>query len=74
MTDSRQLFIKVKLWFKQLMNLDVCEQEEKLHELLVKKTLTHEQLKLLSDMLIADNIRKLKKTQLAKSKSISENR
>ena len=68
MTDSRQLFIKVKLWFNQLMNLDVCEQEKKLHELLVKKTLTHEQLKLLSDMLIADNIRKLKKSQKQKLK------
>jgi hypothetical protein len=73
MTDSKKSFIQVKLWFSKLMNLTIREQEVELRLLKQQEILNKQQLKLLNEMLVADNLRKLQKTQIASTKIPSVN-
>ena len=73
MTTSRQLFIKVKLWFAELMNLSITEQETRLKKLYLEQVLNKSQITLLKEMLAADN-RKKTKTQAPIGKAQSEHK
>ena len=54
MTDSQKSFVKIKLWFTQLVNSSSTEQLSKLKELTEDGTLDEKQVKILKGMLQAD--------------------
>ena len=54
MTDSQKSFVKIKLWFTQLVNLSSTEQLSKIKELTKDATLDEKQIKILKGMLQAD--------------------
>ncbi len=54
MTDSQKSFVKVKLWFSQLINQNHSEQIAQIDQLHLDGTLDEAEIKLLKDMLQAD--------------------
>ena len=54
MTDSQKSFVKVKLWFSKLLNFEKSEQISHLQQLQKDGTLNDVEIKLLKDMLQAD--------------------
>ncbi|MFK8013559.1 MAG: serine/threonine protein kinase, partial [Marinicellaceae bacterium] len=54
MTDSQKSFVKVKLWFSNLIAEPASEQKSQINQLRKDGTLDDKQIKLLQDMLQAD--------------------
>ncbi|MFK8012482.1 MAG: serine/threonine protein kinase, partial [Marinicellaceae bacterium] len=54
MTDSQKSFVKVKLWFSKLIAKNPSEQSKQINQLRKEGTLDDKQIKLLKDMLQAD--------------------